>query len=91
MMTGMSAGYLRQLLEAKGEEYQEVRANLEEVRAFLAQAIKAAAEAGVPQKDIIRLTGYTREAVRQIVKPEARERVNAARRKSPTRSADPIT
>lgn len=73
---------LRQQLTSLGERHKDLRAELEELRADLADVIRAAAAAGVPQKDIIEATGYTREAVRQIIKPKAREAANAARRKS---------
>jgi hypothetical protein len=39
--------------------------------------IRSVAEKGLRQVDIIRITGYSRETVRQALKPEARE---AARR-----------
>lgn len=37
-------------------------------RSEVRDAIVAAAAAGVPQKEIIDLTGYTRESVRQITR-----------------------
>jgi CRP-like cAMP-binding protein len=40
----------------------------EVARLALADAIRADAEAGVTQVDIVRATGYTREQVRRIVK-----------------------
>jgi len=41
-------------------------AELEAARLALADAIRADAEAGVPQVEIVRATGYTREQVRRI-------------------------
>ncbi|WP_033338901.1 hypothetical protein [Catenuloplanes japonicus] len=48
--------------------------------------IQRAADEGMRQVDIIRVTGYSRETVRQALKPEAREAVRA-RRKSPKDAA----
>ena len=39
----------------------------EEVRVALADAIRAAVAAGMRQVDIVRVTGYTREQVRNIM------------------------
>lgn len=69
-------------LLAQGERHKQLRSELEELRHDLIDTIRAAAEVGIAQKDIIEATGYTREAVRQIVKPKAREAANAARRKA---------
>jgi hypothetical protein len=44
--------------------------------------IQRAFDEGMRQVDIIRVTGYSRETVRQALKPEAREAVRA-RRKAP--------
>ena len=45
-----------------------VRAHVPEARAKLAEAIVRAARAGVRQRDIVAVTGYTRESVRRILR-----------------------
>lgn len=47
-------------------EYRQARAALDEVRPRLAAAIVEAAKQGVRQGEIVKVTGYTRERVRQI-------------------------
>jgi len=49
-----------------GRRHQLIR-ETEEVRLKLADAIRAAAAAGMPQVTIVKATGYTREQVRLIV------------------------
>lgn len=44
------------------------RAKVDRAREDLAAAIVAAAQSGVRQVDIVRVTGYTRETVRRIVR-----------------------
>lgn len=53
-------------LEDVARRYQSAKAALDAVRPELAAAIVAAARAGTRQADIVRVTGYTRERVRQI-------------------------
>ena len=69
-----------ELLEL-GEQYQRLRDQMEEVRERLVPAIRAAAADGVAQGDMVKATGYTREAVRRIADPKVRERVNASYRR----------
>jgi hypothetical protein len=45
----------------------EARARVEAARTALAVAIRAAADDGMRQRDIVARTGYSRERVRQIV------------------------
>jgi CRP-like cAMP-binding protein len=45
----------------------EAREKVDQARAELAEAIRAAARAGMRQRDIVAVTGYSRERVRQIV------------------------
>lgn len=42
------------------------------------EGIRQAAEAGLKQVDIVRITGYTRETVRQALNPEIRAAVRKA-------------
>lgn len=65
---------LRQL----GRRFQRLRRELDELRPELAEVIRAADAAGVPQVEIVKLTGYTRDQVRQIVLPPERRRRRAA-------------
>lgn len=61
-----------------GRKHQRLRADLEELRPELAIEIQAAAAAGVPQVDIVKATGYTRDQVRQISLPPERRRTRRA-------------
>lgn len=64
-----------------GKEHRKRRAALDQLRTELAAEIIAAHEADVPQKDIVEMTGYTREAVRQLcLSPEQKEEENRKRR-----------
>lgn len=53
-------------LEKVAREYRRAKEALDKVRPRLAEAIVSAAQMGVRQADIVRITGYTRERVRQI-------------------------
>lgn len=53
-------------LEKVAEEYRQAKATLNETRRRLAAAVVAAARAKRKQSEIVRITGYTRERVRQI-------------------------
>ena len=55
-------------LETAARAFRRAEKTLDERRRVLAAAITAAAAAGVKQADIVRITGYTREHVRQLVK-----------------------
>jgi hypothetical protein len=44
-----------------------LRAELEDVRLSLAEAIRQETSAGVRQVDMVEVTGYTREQIRRIV------------------------
>lgn len=54
-------------LEDTARAYQRAKKTFEERRADLAAAIVEAANGGRLQTDIVRITGYTRERIRQIV------------------------
>lgn len=53
-------------LEKIAGEYRQAKATFDGVRGRLADAIVTAARNGVRQSEIVRVTGYTRERVRQI-------------------------
>jgi len=67
-------------LKQLGDRNKAIRAEQARLREELIPEIRAAADAGVSQAEIVAITGYTRETVRQIVRPEARDAVNRARR-----------
>lgn len=46
----------------------EARARVDEARVELAEAIRAEAAAGARQVDIVAVTGYSRERIRQIIR-----------------------
>lgn len=48
------------------DAYRQARDAAEEARLQLAEAIAAEARAGTRQAEIVRITGYTRERIRQI-------------------------
>ena len=50
-----------------GRKHQRLRADIDAIRPQLADAIRAAAAAGVPQVEIVKATGYTRDRIRKIV------------------------
>lgn len=70
-----------------GAERQERQRIERKERPKLLSEIRAAAEADVPQVEIVRLTGYTREQVRRICLPdaqrEAEDRQRRRRRRKP--------
>jgi hypothetical protein len=53
-------------LEAAASEYRDAEEALSRTRAKLVDAIIAAARSGTRQAEIVRVTGFTREHVRQI-------------------------
>jgi hypothetical protein len=61
-------------LSELGQRHERERAAVEQTRAQLVAEIVAAAKAGVRQVDIVRMTGYTRERVRQICRAAGVER-----------------
>lgn len=63
-----------ELLEAVAE-YKTAPARALEARD---EAIRKAADAGLKQIDIVRVTGYTRETIRRALNPEVRAAVKKA-------------
>jgi len=55
------------LVEAAAE-YRRIEAALATARSTLAEAIVEAGQADMPQVEIIRITGYSREHVRRILR-----------------------
>lgn len=77
--------YDRSALANLGRQHKRARANVKDVRRRLLPEILAAHHDGVPQQEIVELTGYTREAVRLICLPdEQREALKDRRRKKTT-------
>jgi len=66
--------YDRTRLDQLGRKHQRLRAELDAIRPQLAEEIRAATAADVPQVDIVKATGYTRDQVRQICLPPDRRR-----------------
>ncbi|MGH3564886.1 MAG: hypothetical protein ACRDRH_02395 [Pseudonocardia sp.] len=58
----------RNRLRPAGAEYQKARARFEDARDQLQAAVKDALRAGLRPKEIVSLSGYTRERVRQIAR-----------------------
>lgn len=58
----------RETLRTAGAEYQAIRASLTQARDHLTPAILAALRDGVPQTEVIALTGLARESVRTIAR-----------------------
>ncbi len=84
--------YDRTRLTALGRQNKELKAAEERLRPEIWAEIRAAHLAGMPQKDIIEETGYTREAVRfASLSEEERAEERAKRRKrgsTPTPSSE---
>lgn len=57
-----------------GKKHHRLRTELEAIRPELADEIRTAAIAGVPQVEIAKVAGYTRDQVRQICLPPERRR-----------------
>lgn len=58
----------RAALRAAGDEFKAVRTSLEQAREQLQPLMLAALKAGIPQKDVVELSGYTRESVRTLAR-----------------------
>lgn len=68
-------------LKRASRVHQRRRDAYEEAHADLAEKILAAHHAGIQQKEIAQITGYTREAIRQLcLSPEQREAEKEKRR-----------
>ncbi len=80
------AEYTEQALRAVVDKYEATRA------AALADrdaSLRDFAEAGWRAADLQRVTGYSRETVRQALNPEARQAINAGRREATARRRQP--
>lgn len=64
---GMADDPRLELREA-GDEYKAVRTSLAQVRAAIEPVIVEALCAGVPQKDVVELFGFTRETIRTMAR-----------------------
>lgn len=62
-------------LAAAAKAHQKAQARADDTREQLHAAILAAVDAGMRQVDIVRITGYTRERIRLLVRrPTGKER-----------------
>ncbi|WP_339123999.1 hypothetical protein [Pseudonocardia sp. D17] len=61
-------------LRKAGDEYKAVRTSLAQVRAAIEPVIVEALRAGVPQKDVVELSGFTRETIRTMAATTASSR-----------------
>jgi hypothetical protein len=55
-------------LAALGKRMQRLREDADALRPQLTEEILAALHAGVRQVDIVKMTGYTRDAIRQMAR-----------------------
>jgi hypothetical protein len=69
-MTGMAEGEPMTELRAAAAAFHRVQTQHEKARERLAAAIRQASAAGVRQVDIIKISGYTREHVRRLLRPD---------------------
>lgn len=67
-LCGTILSVAREKLVQAATEYRQIEADLVTARSALAGAIIEAAKAGMPQTEIIRISGYTREHVRRIIR-----------------------
>jgi hypothetical protein len=58
----------RERLRAAGEEYQAVRVSYATAREHLQPAVVDALRNGVPQHEVVKLSGLTREYVRRLAR-----------------------
>ncbi len=58
----------RPALRAAGDEFKAVRSSLAQARDHLQPLMVTALRAGVPQREVIELSGYTRESVRTLAR-----------------------
>jgi DNA-binding TFAR19-related protein (PDSD5 family) len=71
-------------LDTLGRRHRKLQDELDALRGELADAIRAEREAGATYQQLLQRSGYgSQETIRQIVKPEARERVYQARKATP--------
>jgi len=58
-------------LRRLGAKRLKLEADLENVRADIASAVRAASHEGMRQVDIVKATGYTREMIRRMQREDA--------------------
>lgn len=64
----MTAQDPREALRLAGDEFRAVRASVVQAKAHLLPRIIDALRDGVPQAEVVQLSGYTRESVRLIAR-----------------------
>lgn len=67
MLHCMDQDQARARLDELSRRHAELAEQLKAVRVDLLPAVKAAAAQGIPQVEIVRATGWTREHIRNIV------------------------
>lgn len=68
-------------LDTLGRKHKRLQDELEEIREQLADAIRAEAENGATWMELANRSGYkSTETIRRILRPEARDATNEARR-----------
>ncbi len=65
-------------LKKLAQRWRRADVALQEARRTLAEALLAAAEANVPQKDVVAETGINRETIRLMVEKARKERAKQA-------------
>lgn len=68
MLCGTMLDVARERLVEAAAEFRRIEEELERARAALAQAIVEAGKAKMPQTEIIRISGYSREHVRRLLR-----------------------
>lgn len=58
----------REALRAAGDQFKAVRTTFAQAKEQLQPLMVEALKAGVPQKDVVELSGYTRESVRSLAR-----------------------
>jgi len=86
MPTPINDDEIRQILADYDTELAKATSALRERRA---ERLRAVLDSGRTQTDIIRVTGRSREAVRQFLNPAAADAAAAAKRTARARTAPP--
>lgn len=74
MVKGQPVGHtrfvtdIRGQLQRAGDELREHRAAAEDAAERVRELVVEALKAGMPQKDVVELSGYTRESVRRMAR-----------------------
>lgn len=70
-------------LDQLGKQHRKLLADLEALKPLLADAIREERDAGATYVDLMQRSGYRSiEVIRQILNPQARDKVNKERRRT---------